>query len=80
VRYRGGLSSPASQPTASVFIGSTGKETFVIIWQVLHTKVRNSKPRLPAEIWAKPILCLHVKHHGRAVIRITKQPTLIPHQ
>jgi hypothetical protein len=39
---RGGLSSPASQPGASVFIGSTGKLIFSMRWQVLHSNVRSS--------------------------------------
>jgi hypothetical protein len=38
----GGFSSPASQPVASVFKGSTAKQTFSIRWQVLHSKVRSS--------------------------------------
>jgi hypothetical protein len=39
---RGGFSSPASQPVASVFNGSTAKQTFSMRWQVLHSKVRSS--------------------------------------
>ena len=38
----GGFSSPASQPVASVFKGSTAKQTFSMRWQVLHSKVRSS--------------------------------------
>jgi len=74
--YRGGLSSLAIQPTASVFRGSMGKETFWIRWQVLHSKVRSSKPRLPGEIRANPILCLQVGHDGRSAIEmlITQYP------
>jgi len=41
---RGGFSSLASQPTASVFNVSTGKRTFSIRRQVLHSNVRSSKP------------------------------------
>ena len=37
-------------------------------WQVLHSKVRSSKPRLPGEIRANPILCLQVGHIGRSTI------------
>jgi hypothetical protein len=36
--------------------------------QVLHSKVRSSKPRLPAEIRANPILCLQVGHIGRSTM------------
>src|SRR5438067_4275993 len=39
---RGGLSSPASQPGASVFKGSMEKLVFSMRWQVLHSKVRSS--------------------------------------
>src|SRR5437763_14908484 len=70
VCYRGGLSSLAIQPTASVFRGSMGKETFWIRWQVLHSKVRSSKPRLPGVIRANPILCLQVGLDGRSAIEM----------
>lgn len=47
-------------------------------WQVRHSKVRSSKPRLPGEIRANPILCLQVRHIGRSTIeselRITQNP------
>jgi len=65
---RGGLSSLASQPTASVFSGSMAMETFSMRWQVRHSKVRSSKPRLPGEIRANPILCLQVGHIGRSTL------------
>src|SRR5258708_16870535 len=68
--YRGGLSSLAIQPTASVFKGSTGKETFRIQWQVLHSKVRSSTPRLPGEIPVNPIPCLQVGHDRRSAIEL----------
>src|SRR5258705_11682526 len=45
--------------------------TFSTRWQVRHSKVRSSKPRAPGEIRANPILCLHVGHNGRSVMRIT---------
>ena len=38
----GGLSSPASQPGASVFKGSTAKLVFSMRWHVLHSNVRSS--------------------------------------
>jgi hypothetical protein len=68
--YRGGLSSLAIQPTASVFKGSTGKEIFWIQWQVLHSKVRSSRPRLPGDIRVNPILCLQVGHDGRSAMEL----------
>jgi hypothetical protein len=53
-------------------------ETFSRRWQVLHSKVRSSKPRLPGEIRASPILCLQVRHIGRSTlsdeIRISPHP------
>jgi hypothetical protein len=53
-----------------------GKETFWIRWQVLHSKVRSSKPRSPGEIRANPILCLQVGHDGRSALKmlITQHP------
>jgi hypothetical protein len=51
-------------------MGSTGKETFRIQWQVLHSKVRSSTPRLPGEIRANPILCLQVGHDGRSAMEL----------
>jgi hypothetical protein len=63
---RGGLNSLASQPTASILNGSTGKEDFFIKWQVRHSKVRSSKPRLPGEIRANPIPCLQMGQDGRS--------------
>jgi hypothetical protein len=65
-RQRGGRSSPASQPTASDFIGSTAKAIFSVRPHVEHSKVRSSEPRSPAEIRAKAILCLHTGHIGRS--------------
>src|SRR5258708_15275322 len=72
--YRGGLSSLAIQPTASVFKGSTGKEIFRIQWQVLHSKVRSSRPRFPGDIPGNPILCLQVGHDGRSAIGMLITP------
>ncbi len=47
-------------------------------WQVLHSKVCSSKPRLPGEIRANPILCLQVRHIGRSTmedeLRIAQHP------
>jgi hypothetical protein len=47
-------------------------------WQVRHSKVRSSKPRLPGEIRANPILCLQVRHIGRSTMedksRIAQHP------
>ena len=56
------LNSLASQPTASVFLGSTGKEGFSTRWRVEHSNVRSSRPRFPGEIRANPNLCLQVGH------------------
>jgi hypothetical protein len=72
----GGFSSLAIQPTASVFIGSTGIETFSKRRQVAHSKVRCSKPNLPGEIRANPILCLQVGQDGRSAIEDTIRITL----
>jgi hypothetical protein len=53
-------------------------ETFSMRWQVRHSKVRSSKPLLPGEIRASPILCLQVRHIGRSTledeIRIAPHP------
>ena len=51
-------------------MGSTGNETFTIRWQVLHSKVRSSRPRLPGEIRVSPILCLQVGHDGRSAMEV----------
>src|SRR5882724_2423542 len=67
---RGGLSSPTSQPRASVFSGSTAIDIFSRRWQVLHSKLRSSKPRSPGEIRAKPIRCLQVGHIGRSGLEL----------
>jgi hypothetical protein len=53
------------------------RETFSMRWQVLHSKVCSSKPRLPGEIRANPILCLQVRHIGRSTmdeLRIAQHP------
>ena len=63
---RGRRSSLASQPTASLFMGSTGIETFSVRSQVEHSKVRSSNPRSPKETRANIILCLHTGHIGRS--------------
>lgn len=67
--YRGGFSSPASQPTASVFIGSTAKDATSVRSQVEHSKVRFSNPALAGEMRANAIRCLHTGHIGRSFIR-----------
>ena len=50
-------------------------------WQVRHSKVRSSKPRLPGEIRANPILCSQVRHSGRSTIedelRISQHPETV---
>jgi len=51
-------------------MGSTGNETFTIRWQLLHSKVRSSRPRLPGEIRVSPILCLQVGHDGRSAMEL----------
>ena len=76
----GGFSSPASQPTASVFKGSMGKETSSVRWHVLHSKVRRSNPRSPGEIRARPILCLQVGHIGRSTVGNELRISLHPGQ
>src|SRR6266404_5846283 len=54
------------------------KQTFSMRWQVLHSKVCSSKPLLPGEIRANPILCLQVRHIGRSImedeLRIAQHP------
>jgi len=79
-RQFGGFSSPASQPTASVFKGSIGNETSSVRWQVLHSKVRRSNPRSPGEIRARPILCLQVGHIGRSTVENELRISLHPAQ
>lgn len=63
--YRGGFNSPASQPTASVFIGSTVKDITSVRSQAEHSNVRSSNPRSPRETRANAIRCLHTGHMGR---------------
>src|SRR5439155_18260803 len=67
-RHRGGFSSPASQPTVSVCIGSTAKRTTSVRSQVEHSKVCSSNPRRPGEMRANAIRCLHTGHIGRSLI------------
>jgi hypothetical protein len=76
--YRGGFNSLASQPNASVFRGSTGKDIFSKRWQVEHSNVRSSKPRFPGETRANLNRCLQVGHIGRSIV----EPKLLtaPHQ
>ena len=74
----GGFSSPASQPTASVFKGSIGNETSSVRLHVLHSKVRRSNPRSPGEIRARPILCLQVGHIGRSTVENELRISLHP--
>ncbi len=64
----GGFSSPASQPTASVCIGSTAKRTISVRSQVEHSKVRSSNPRGPGEMRANAIRCLHTGHIGHSLV------------
>lgn len=72
--YRGGLSSPASQPTASLFMGSTAIATFSVRPQVVHSKVRSSNPREPGVMRAKAILCLQTGHIGRSFGELIRLP------
>jgi hypothetical protein len=74
-RQRGGRNSLASQPMASVFMGSTATETFSMRSQVEHSNVRSSNPRVPGEIRAKAIVCLHTGHIGRSLIKL---PITVP--
>lgn len=74
-RQRGGRSSLASQPTASVCMGSTATLILSVRSQVEHSNVRSSKPRVPGEVRAKAILCLHVGHIGRSLIKL---PITVP--
>jgi hypothetical protein len=53
---------------ASVFIGSMATETFSVRSQVEHSNVRSWNPRVPGEIRASAILCLHTGHIGRSPI------------
>lgn len=66
--HRGGFNSPASQPTASVFIGSTANDAVSVRSQVEHLNVRVSNPDLPGEMRANAIRCLHTGHIGRSLI------------
>jgi hypothetical protein len=66
--HRGGFNSPASQPTASVFIGSTANDAVSVRSQVEHSNVRFSNPDLPGEMRANAIRCLHTGHIGRSLI------------
>ena len=66
--HRGGVNSPASQPTASVFIGYTAKDATSVHPQVEHSKVRFSNPALPGEMRANLIRCLHTGHIGRSLM------------
>jgi hypothetical protein len=45
------------------------KETFSMRWQVLHSKVRSSKPRSPGELRTNAILCLQLGQDGRSRIK-----------
>jgi hypothetical protein len=53
---------------ASVFIGSMVTEIFSVRSQVEHSNVRSWNPRVPGEIRATAILCLHTGHIGRSLI------------
>ena len=70
LRQRGGRSSLASQPTAWVCMGSMETLILSVRSQVEHSNVRSSKPRVPGEMRAKAILCLHEGHIGRSLIRL----------
>jgi hypothetical protein len=54
------------------------KETFSMRWQVLHSKVRSSKPRSPGELRTNAMPCLQLGQDGRSrmkdEIRITRTP------
>jgi hypothetical protein len=65
---RGGLNSPASQPTASVFVGSLDIEICSVRPQVEHSNVRISKPLSPGAIRASAIRCLHAGHIGLSFV------------
>jgi hypothetical protein len=67
--HRGGYNSPASQPTASVFIGSTANDAVSVRSQVEHSNLRVSNPDLPGEMRANAIRCLHTGHIGRSLIQ-----------
>ena len=74
----GGRSSPASQPTASVFIGSTGKDTFSTRSQLLHSNVRSSTPFARGATRANLILCLQAGHIGRSAMKKLAIPVPSP--
>ena len=65
---RGGLNSPASQPTAAVIMGSTEIEICSVRSQVEHSNVRTTKPRSPGDIRASAIRCRHTGHIGLSFI------------
>jgi hypothetical protein len=69
-------SPPEPRSPVSNRMGSIRKEIFSVQWQVLHSKVRCSKPRSPREIRANPILCLQVGHIGRSAM---ERELRIPH-
>ncbi len=58
-------------------MGSTATLIFSVGSQVEHSNVRSSNPRVPGEIRAKAILCLHTGHIGRS---LTKSPITVPHE
>jgi hypothetical protein len=73
-RQRGGRSSLASQPTASVFRGSTDIESCSVRPQVEHSNVRISKQRGAGAIRASAIRCLHARHIGRSLVGLIMTP------
>ncbi len=71
---RGGLNSPASQPTAAVIMGSTEIEICSVRSQVEHSNVRTTKPRSPGDIRASAIRCRHTGHIGLSFIGLIMTP------
>lgn len=71
---RGGLNSPASQPTASVFMGSLDIEICSVRPQVEHSNVRISKPLSPGAIRASAIRRLQRWAHRPLVCRPPMTP------
>src|SRR5947209_8578056 len=65
---RRGLSSPATQPTASVRIGSTARASVSMWSQVEHSNVRRWNPYVPAVMRFTFNGCLHFGHCGRSIV------------
>ncbi|GIQ74909.1 hypothetical protein BraRD5C2_33500 [Bradyrhizobium sp. RD5-C2] len=65
----GGFNSLASQPAASLYIGSKDIESISVRTQVEHSNVRSSSSRSPGEMRAKAIRCLRAGHIGRSLVK-----------